>query len=101
MKRILQALDNASAKPVEGVNDMKKFVQIINEGANPHKVSLPVQMAMQHYQQKDKDNKSSIIKEYFQKAEARLAEERAEEQEQKLQYIKQYSRSIANRVLRK
>ncbi len=50
MKRILQALDNASTKPVEGANDIKKALSIVTEGANPHKVALPVQMAMQHYQ---------------------------------------------------
>ena len=68
MKRILQALDGASSKPVQGASDMSKFLSIVdkndvkiikeevnnntvlNEGANPHKVSLPVQMAMNHYQ---------------------------------------------------
>lgn len=32
MKKILQALDGASTKPAEGSSDMKKFVQIVNEG---------------------------------------------------------------------
>ena len=50
MKKILQAMDNAQSKPAEGANDIKKSLQILEEGANPHKVSLPVQMAMQHYQ---------------------------------------------------
>lgn len=30
MKKILQAFDNASTKPVAGVNDMKKFVSIVS-----------------------------------------------------------------------
>ena len=49
MKKILQALDTASTKPVEGSNDIKKFLSVVTEGSNPHKVALPVQMAMQHY----------------------------------------------------
>lgn len=31
MKKILQALDTASSKPVEGSNDMKKFLQVVKE----------------------------------------------------------------------
>ena len=50
MKKILQAMDGVASKPVEGSNDMKKFLSVITEGKNPHKVTLPVQMAMQHYQ---------------------------------------------------
>ena len=34
MKKILQTLDGASKKPVEGSNDMKKFMQIV-EGKGP------------------------------------------------------------------
>ncbi len=34
MKKILQALDGASEKPVEGSNDMKKFLQVVTEGKN-------------------------------------------------------------------
>ena len=66
MKKILQALDGASQKPVEGSSDMKKFVQIVNEGTNPHKVSLPVQMAMNHYQKpkKEKLEEVSVFKTY-------------------------------------
>ena len=32
MKKILQALDGASSKPVEGSDDMKQFLNIMNEG---------------------------------------------------------------------
>ncbi len=31
MKKILQALDGASTKPVEGSNDIKKFLQVVSE----------------------------------------------------------------------
>ena len=71
MKKILQALDTASSKPVEGSNDMKRFVSIIQEGANPHKVTLPVQMAMQHYSKpvEKKQPRDSVIGKYFTEAE--------------------------------
>lgn len=35
MKKILQAFDGASTRPVAGVSDMKKFVSIIKENAAP------------------------------------------------------------------
>lgn len=98
MKKILQALDGASTKPVEGTSDMKKFVQIVNEGANPHKVSLPVQMAMQHYQQEkpiEKPKNNSILKKYFIEAEELFAEKELERKEQ----LKMYARKVADRIM--
>jgi len=101
MKRILQAMDSVSTKPVEGADDMKKFVSIINEGANPHKVALPVQMAMQHYTKpvktEIKEQKPSVLKKYFQE----VQEEVFEQQTEKDQLIKQYAQTIAERVLMK
>jgi hypothetical protein len=103
MKRILQAMDGVSTKPVEGANDMKKFLQVITEGANPHKVSLPVQMAMQHYQQQSEvtvETKSPIrtsVNKYFREVE----QEFNEQQNQKRQLINQYAQTIAERVLMK
>lgn len=99
MKRILQALDGASSKPVEGANDMKKFLSVMTEGANPHKVSLPVQMAMQHYQSVEPapvvERKPSLLNKYFQEVEQEIAEQQTGRQ----QLIKQYSQTIAERVL--
>lgn len=100
MKRILQAIDGASTKPVEGANDMKKFVSIIQEGANPHKVALPVQMAMQHYQKpvtEKKQPKSSLISKYFVEAEESINQAK----EEKRQLINQYAHTIAQRVMMK
>lgn len=99
MKKILQAFDGASTKPVEGASDMSKFVQIVTEGANPHKVSLPVQMAMQHYAEpkKEKTVKESIIGPYLKLVE----EEQAEKEAEKKQIIKQYASIIAERVMMK
>jgi hypothetical protein len=102
MKRILQALDNSSTKPVEGADDIKKALSIVTEGANPHKVALPVQMAMQHYSKPIVTaEKKSLLKKYFAETEDRIAEELAEEQELKSQRLKMYSQEIANRVLMK
>ena len=107
MKRILQAMDGVASKPVEGANDMKKFLQVINEGANPHKVALPVQMAMQHYQEQPTikiENKNAIktsVRKFFREVETEILETAAEEKSQKDQLIKQYAQTIAERVLMK
>jgi hypothetical protein len=99
MKKILQALDGASQKPVEGSSDMKKFVKIVNEGTNPHKVSLPVQMVMNHYQtpKKEKLEEVSVFKTYV----AVVEDELATKQSERKQLIRQYSQQIAESVLKK
>jgi hypothetical protein len=108
MKKILQAFDSTAAKPVEGASDMKRFVSIIkdsnstqalNEGANPHKVSLPVQMAMQHYQKpaEKKAARPALIDKYFQQ----VQEEQLQEKQERRQLINQYARTIAERVMMK
>ena len=99
MKKILQAFDNAHSAPVEGAGDMKKFMSIINEGANPHKVSLPVQMTMQHYSEPVKKpiQKPSLLKQYFAEAEESFQQQKAK----KRQLSNQYAKKIAERVLMK
>jgi len=102
MKKILQAMDNVSTKPVEGSDSMKKFLQVVTEGANPHKVALPIQMAMQHYQQPKVESvvkKSSLLKQYFSEAENTVAEQLAEQEADRKQRLKMYSQKIAERVL--
>jgi hypothetical protein len=108
MKRILQAMDGVATKPVAGANDMAKFlsivdknakVEILNEGSNPHKVSLPVQMAMQHYQKKETPvhkpvGRESTLGKYFHQVEEEIAEDKAH----KRQLINQYASIIAERV---
>ena len=103
MKRILQALDNASTQPVEGANDMKKFLSVVTEGANPHKVALPVQMAMQHYQEvKEKTpsrvGRESVIGKYFQEAEQAITQRKEENKQERKQLLNQYAKIIAERV---
>lgn len=97
MKKILQAMDGVSTKPVEGSNDMKKFLSVVTEGANPHKVALPVQMAMQHYQEEKKPavKKDTLLKKYFAEAEELVAQEQAERKE----HLKMYASQVAKRVL--
>lgn len=77
----------------------KNNVSILTEGTNSHKVALPVQMAMQHYQQPEKilERKSSIIYKYFEQVE----EEQLQEQANKQQLLNQYASQIAERVLGK
>lgn len=96
MKKILQALDGSASKPVEGSNDMKKFMTIINEGANPHKVSLPVQMAMQHYSTPviKEQPKPSLLKQYFAEAEESVIQQKMIEKTK----LNKFARTIAERV---
>ena len=83
----------------------KNNVGILNEGANPHKVSLPVQMAMQHYQKTTETTKPvgrhSTLGKYFHKVEEEFAESVAEERAHKRQLINQYASVIAERVMMK
>ena len=110
MKRILQAMDGVATKPVAGANDMAKFLSVIDkndvellmEASNPHKVSLPVQMAMQHYQAPQetviqKPVSQGSIRKFFHEVEAEVAEETTHKQ----QLLRQYSQQIAERVLMK
>jgi hypothetical protein len=107
MKRILQAMDGVATKPVVGADSMAKFlsvidkndVEILNEATNPHKVTLPVQMAMQHYQQPSQIEKKKFtdtgIRKFFHDVEQEVAEEATTKQ----QLLRQYSQTIAERVL--
>jgi hypothetical protein len=108
MKNILQALDNASSKPVEGSDNMKQFLSIVTEGANPHKVALPVQMAMQHYSEPvvaqpkpikevKKSAMSNMLYQYYTTAEKQIAEETTTKKE----VISEQARRIADRILNK
>jgi len=102
MKRILEKLDQAGSKPAVDSNDMKRFVSIVNEGANPHKVALPVQMAMQHYQEVTAEKtpvKESLLKKYFAEAQD-VAVQAAEQQAvEKQQQLSMYAQRIAKKVL--
>lgn len=102
MKQILQAMDSVKeAAPIEDTNDMKKFMSIVTEGANPHKVALPVQMAMQHYatpvtdELANKTAKPSLLKQYMAEASAEQEQNRYAKKAE----INQYAQYIAYKVM--
>jgi hypothetical protein len=93
-------------------NDLSKFLSIVDKNnvnllmeGSPHKVSLPVQMAMQHYQKAESTPKTqpacvgreSVVRKYFDQAEQAVQEE----QIKKKNFYKQYAQTIAERVLMK
>jgi len=86
-----------TSAPIENADDMKKFMSIVTEGSNPHKVALPVQMAMQHYAEpiENKPAKPSMLKQYMAEASA--------EQEQSVfaqkAELKSYAQMIAAKVM--
>ena len=95
-KNILSKLDVISSKPVDGINDMKKFVSLIAEGVSSSKVSLPVQMAMQHYTTPMENiKKPSVLRQYIAEAE----EIQVEKQYSRKKELNKKARMIAERVL--
>ena len=89
MKKILQAIDNAAAKPAAvGVNDMKHFVSIIKEGQGPlNRLTQAESIAVYHTEPVEKREtitspvlnvatgaKPSMIGKYFKAVESELAE---------------------------
>ena len=99
MKKLLQVVDSVSSEQAAGESsDIKRSLEIITEGANPHKVSLPVQMAMQHYQkpvEKKVAKSSGLLQQYFENVEAEQQSALNEKREQ----LRMYSKKIAERVL--
>jgi hypothetical protein len=103
MKKILQAMDSVNTSaPIENTDDMKQFMSIVTEGSNPHKVALPVQMAMQHYSKPVEDElikqqfRPSLLKQYM--AEASAEQELV--QYSKAADLKMYAQKIAYKVMR-
>jgi len=103
MKQILQAMDSVkTSAPIENADDMKKFMSIVTEGSNPHKVALPVQMAMQHYavptEEKPVEQKpvrTSLLNQYMAEASA----EKEAVQYNKAADLKMYAQKIAYKVM--
>jgi hypothetical protein len=101
-----RAMAQVNGAPVQE-NSLSKFlsivdknnVSILSEGANPHKVTLPVQMAMQHYQQHTEKSqpRERLIDRYFVEAETEIMQRK----EEKRALINQYAKTIAERVLMK
>ena len=96
MKKILQALDKGKSAAVCDSSSMKNVMGIVTEGANPHKVSLPVQMAMQHYATPmGNTKKPSVLRQYIAEAE----EIQVEKQYTRKKALNKKARIIAERVL--
>lgn len=88
-------------QPVSEDIGMSRMLSIVTEGANPHKVALPVQMAMQHYSKptvtEKRIPKETLIGKYFQAVE----EDINKEKESRRALINQYASTIAERVMMK
>jgi hypothetical protein len=103
MKKLLQAVDGASKKPVVASDDMKKFVSIIREGKGPlNRPTSAEAIAIQHYTETKKtitnpvlnvaeDAKPSMIGKYFKTVEQELKEVAARPNER--------ARQLAERVI--
>jgi hypothetical protein len=98
------AATSAPAPVSEGLSKFLSIVRkndasILNEGRGPHRVALPVQMTMQHYQKTETApiKQSLGVSKYFHKVEEELAEQQAH----KRQLINQYASTVAERVLMK
>lgn len=89
--KFLSIVDKNDVKIIKEEIDNNK---VLNEGANPHKVSLPVQMAMQHYQ---KDTSNSLLRKYFKEAEESALEKTAERKALLSQYAQQISKKVLER----
>jgi hypothetical protein len=90
-----------TSAPIENTNDMKQFMSIVTEGSNPHKVALPIQMAMQHYAKPveeeltTKQTRPSLLKQYMAEASA----EQDAVQSTKDARLKMYAQKIAYKVM--
>ena len=101
-----RAMAQVNNAPVQE-NSLSKFLSIVDknnvsmlsEGTNPHRVALPVQMAMQHYQQVKEmpPPRERLIDKYFVEAETAIIQRT----EEKRALINQYAKTIAERVLMK
>jgi len=89
--KFLSIVDKNDVKIIKEEVDNNR---VLNEGANPHKVTLPVQMAMQHYQ-KDSSTKDSLLRKYFKEAE----ESSLQKTQERKALLSQYAQNISKRVL--
>ena len=97
MKKILQVMDGASTKPVEGSNDMQKFLSVVSEGKNPqtNRQTVAEQMIVQEYTKQSQVKKGNgLIKQYFESVQTESAQALAERRAK----IKEQARRIAQRM---
>lgn len=102
MKKFLQAVDESSnKKSVEGSNDMKKFMQIV-EGRGPlNRLTAAESMAMQAYSQPHKVTakpKTSSIDKYYKKVSAEFAESAQQREDRATALAKKVTQKITERI---
>lgn len=96
MKKILQAFDGASTKPVEGSHDMKKFLSVVTESTN--RQSVAEQMITQEYSKPKSKQGNGIINKYFESVKKELAEEAQEELSQRKQLIAEKTQRVLEKM---
>ena len=97
MKKILQAFDGASTKPVEGSNDMQKFISLVSKGKNPQtdRQTVAEQTISQEYSKQPQVKKGNgLIKKYFESVQTESSQALAERRTK----IKEQARRIAHRM---
>lgn len=98
MKKILAAVDGVSSKPVQGANDMKKFVSIVTESNN--RLSMAEQMVVQEYTATETKpvytpvKESSFINKYIDQVIAESEEQAAAKKES----VKAVAQKIATKI---
>jgi hypothetical protein len=96
MKKILQAFDGASTKPVGGSHDMKKFLSVVTESTN--RQSVAEQMITQEYSKPKVKQGNGIIKKYFENVQHELHEEAQEELTQRKQIIAEKTQRVLEKM---
>ena len=76
MKKILQTLDGAASKPVEGSNDMKKFLSVISEGKGSGNRLTTAEQMVYNAPAKKESKGESWIKPYIALVESEISKKK-------------------------
>ena len=88
-------------QPVAEDVGMSRLLSILSEGKTPHKVTLPVQMAMQHYQKPEEETPVEIVESLFKTYVAVVEDDQHQAELARQVTIRQYGRKIAESVMKK
>ena len=88
-------------KYVDENTGISRFLSIISEGKTSHKVTLPVQMAMQHYQKSEEETPVEIVESLFKTYVAVVEDDQYQEELIRQATVRQYGRKIAESVMKK
>jgi hypothetical protein len=88
-------------KYVDENTGISRFLSIISEGKTSHKVTLPVQMAMQHYQKSEEQTPVEIVESLFKTYVAVVEDDQYQEELIRQATVRQYGRKIAESVMKK